>query len=183
MDGQRANTADLKRVYASPFWFKYFSFLGAEMAMTIPPFIFFPKSDYQNLKSKNPNANTMAVLLHEKIHVERAKEIGIIRWLFQYIFNKHFRLEEELTAIAWEIHQRHVLSADEYDVDRKARQFASSAYGNICKEDRARSLLQQLKEFVTKNHKSKALDLSDYEYFVRAELLSKIDSEAKHLAF
>lgn len=53
---------------------------------------------YQDLKSNNPNPESIGVLIHEQTHVKRNQELGVLKFGVKYIFSPKFRFNEELIA-------------------------------------------------------------------------------------
>lgn len=67
-------------------------------AQAISPYIFVTKEVYEKLASRNPNPRFIAVLEHEKKHIERQKELGFLEFGIKYLFSPEFRFQEELLA-------------------------------------------------------------------------------------
>lgn len=126
-----------------PWYWRYIPFLGNEMACCIFGEIYFPKDLYNNLVSQNPDILTLSILVHEQTHLRRQGNLGVLRWNSYYLFSKKFRLNEELVAIEKQMkflkEHNHV-----YNIERKAKQFASSAYLWVMKEKEAREVLEEL---------------------------------------
>lgn len=49
-----------------------------------------------------PNITTptvwKAIVEHELVHIRQQKEMGLLKWLFKYLSNKKFRLDQEVEA-------------------------------------------------------------------------------------
>lgn len=67
-------------------------------AQSIYPNIYFPKYWYDNLISKKPHPEYLALLEHEKYHFKRQEKIGILKFGVRYLFNSKFRFDEEISA-------------------------------------------------------------------------------------
>jgi len=67
-------------------------------AQAISPLIFVTKEVYESLCSENPNPKFVAVLEHEKKHIERQKSLGFFNFGVKYLFSPEFRFQEELLA-------------------------------------------------------------------------------------
>ena len=72
-----------KNIKKQPAFFKYIPWLKRHQGTTIATTIYLRSDIYENLLSKNPSAENVAVLLHEETHD---------------LFNPSFRFNEELLA-------------------------------------------------------------------------------------
>jgi antirestriction protein ArdC len=72
--------------------------LNNNTAQALYPNIYLPQKVYNNLKCSKPNPKFIAVLAHERKHLERQREIGHFRWDIKYSFCSSFRFNEELIA-------------------------------------------------------------------------------------
>lgn len=84
-----------------------------------------------------------AMLIHETVHLHRQKEMGVLRYQLKYLLNRQFRLHEELVAIKEQMKflKQH---AQNYDFERKAKQFGSMEYFWMTSREEGRILLEQL---------------------------------------
>jgi hypothetical protein len=55
---------------------------------------------YPNIYIPSDKDPEPSLLLHENVHCESQKKIGVDVWWFRYITDREFRLEEELIAFA-----------------------------------------------------------------------------------
>lgn len=121
------NNLDFKIIRKIPFWWEYFPFLSTDMARTIYPYIYFPKDIFIDLQSENPKDLNLSIFIHEKVHIDRQEELGILKWNILYLFSKKFRLNEEVIAILEQM--KYMKSKNlSYNFNKKAKQFASSTY-------------------------------------------------------
>jgi hypothetical protein len=86
---------------------------------------------------------TQSILTHEIHHLERWKQVGIFKFGFLYLFNKKFRLEEELSAI--KIQMKFLKANKEiYNIERKAIQFSGKEYGYMLTYKEAQDILTKM---------------------------------------
>ena len=116
-----------KNIKIIPRWWRLVPFLGADIATTIYPNIFLPIDVYENIKSESPGVREQSILLHEKVHIRRQRELGPLIWNLKYVFLRSFRLNEELVAIKEQM-QYLKTNNQSYDCENKAKQLASSTY-------------------------------------------------------
>jgi hypothetical protein len=97
-----------------PNWWHFIPWLSDFTANAIYPNIYLPKKVYRNLNSKNPKLKNKALLIHEKTHLQREKEIGWLKFGIRYLFSPKFRFKEEILAIktAMKYQKRHRLSVN-----------------------------------------------------------------------
>lgn len=126
-----------------PEHWKYIPFLATDMAMTAFGVIYFPAAQYAELNSKSPSIWVQSVLEHEQVHAQRQYRLGKLYWGVKYILSKKFRLHEEVLAVKTQMQFLHAHGAN-YDIERKARQFASSEYLWVLSYQKARLLLTKL---------------------------------------
>ncbi len=132
-------------IKAIPAFWKYIPFLGIDVATTLYPNIYLPRKVYEDLVSTHPSVKSRSILLHEQTHIERQKIHGIVSWNLSYLFNKSFRLKEELFAIGAQMKFLKD-NGGTYDCHKKARQFSSSTYFWMMKYDDALALLEDLND-------------------------------------
>src|SRR3989339_225300 len=101
--------------------------ISSKTAQCIYPFIFLPKDIYDDILSKSPKPQSIAILLHEKAHLKRQKEKGIILWITLYIFSPKFRLNEELLAFKEQIKYLKKLNLT-LDLELRAKRLSSWLY-------------------------------------------------------
>lgn len=88
-------------------------------------------------------------IVHEKVHLERQKEIGVVWWWERYLSDKKFRLQEELMAYQAEIdyiygpHSKTLLQYRDARVEQLLREISSTMYGNIISYEEARKILYE----------------------------------------
>lgn len=115
----------------------------SRMAFAVWPFIFLPLAHFLRFVRGTMTILDHSVLVHERVHLERERQMGVFRFGYKYFFNPTFRLEEELVAI--EVQMRFLFAHGEvYDCERKAGQFAGSAYRKVLPYEEALERLQGL---------------------------------------
>jgi len=109
------------------FWKFLPKILSTKTAQCIYPFIFLPEDIYKDLISPAPKSESVAVLLHEKVHLERQKRKGIVQWSILYIISSKFRFNEELLAFKEQITylRKHNLTLD---LKTRAKRLSSWLY-------------------------------------------------------
>jgi hypothetical protein len=120
---------------------KSLKFLGLlySSAQVIYPYIFIPESI--NKKLKESDTETLSILEHEKTHLKRMKEYGVFKWYLHYIFNKEFRLNEEVIAYKeqFKVFKKYDI---EFDIDKYANILSSKVYLKMIDENKAKELLK-----------------------------------------
>ncbi len=108
-------------------WKVFPKIISTKTAQCIYPFIFLPEDIYKDLISPTPKSESVAVLLHEKVHLERQKRKGIVQWSILYIISSKFRFNEELLAFKEQITylRKHNLTLD---LELKAKRLSSWLY-------------------------------------------------------
>lgn len=111
----------------SNFWKVFPKIISTKTAQCIYPFIFLPEDVYKDLISKTPKPKSIAVLLHEKVHLERQKKQGILLWIIKYFISPKFRFNEELLAFKEQIEylKKHNLTLD---LELRAKRLSSWLY-------------------------------------------------------
>jgi hypothetical protein len=101
--------------------------LSTYTCQAIYPNIYVPKYIYENINSKNPRPEYLAMIIHEQTHIERQKKHGWILWGLKYIFISQFRFNEELIAIksGMKYLKKHSIKVD---ITRKAKFLSSYVY-------------------------------------------------------
>lgn len=109
------------------FWKILPRIFSVRTAQSIYPFIFFPENIYCDLLSKSPKPQSIAILLHEKVHFERQKQQGILLWILKYLISPKFRFNEELLALKEQIRysKKHNLTLD---LETRAKELSSWLY-------------------------------------------------------
>lgn len=81
------------------------------------------------------------MLEHERVHILRIKELGVIKWYLKYLFSSKFRLEEELLAYnkTKEIYNKYNLN---FDIDYYAKILSSWLYFKCVSYKEAKGLLK-----------------------------------------
>lgn len=120
---------------------KFFKFLGLvyNSVQVIYPYIIIPKS--LNQKLKESDLESLSILEHEKTHLERMKEYGVFKWYLYYIFNKEFRLNEEVIAYKeqFEVLRKYDI---EIDIDKYSNILSSKVYLKMIDKNKAKELLE-----------------------------------------
>lgn len=101
--------------------------IGKLTAQSLGPIIFIPDPIYRDLKTDQPNPKHIALLIHEETHRRRQKEIGILKFAYQYLFNSKFRFQEELSAVkeAMKYLKKNQIA---FDFNKNAKFFSSYVY-------------------------------------------------------
>lgn len=124
------------------FW-SFIPYLHKDMASSIYPNIYLTEVEYEEYKNSKMSIWTRSVLIHENEHIKNWKKIGYLKFPYLYLSNKSFRLEEELRAIKEQmIFLKH--NGENYDIDRKAKQFSDQEYGNLMTYEEAYKTLEDL---------------------------------------
>ena len=120
---------------------KYLKFLGIiyNSAQVIYPYILIPESLNTKLKELDPNS--IGILEHEKVHLKRIEEIGICKWYLRYIFDRKFRLNEEIIAYKKQSEVLKKYNID-FDIDKYAKILSSQTYLKMVSEKKAKELLK-----------------------------------------
>lgn len=114
-------------------------------AQAVSPYIFVAKEVFESLCSKNPNPKFIAVLEHEKKHIEREKELGFFNFGIKYLFSPEFRFQEELLAIKEGMKYLKKKGLG-FDTARSAKFLSSWLYLWMVKYERAKKELDKLWE-------------------------------------
>lgn len=72
-------------------------------------------------------ARLQLVIVHELVHLERQKEMGLLLWLIKYCIDKKFRLNEELIAVKSSLKLSKSLGV-EMSIDRISRNLSGPMY-------------------------------------------------------
>ena len=108
-------------------WKVFPKIISTKTAQCIYPFIFLPEDIYKDLISPTPKSESVAVLLHEKVHLERQKRKGIVQWSILYIISSKFRFNEELLAFKEQIKYLKKLNLT-LDLELRAKRLSSYLY-------------------------------------------------------
>jgi len=132
-------------VKKKPIFWRILPWLYRYTAQALYPSIYVSPEIYENLQSKNPKQKFIAVLEHERKHIERQKEMGLLVFGVKYLLSPKFRLNEELVADkeAMRIYKRYKLS---YDFDRTAHFLSSSLYLWMTSFENAKKELEKIWE-------------------------------------
>lgn len=114
-------------VRKKPKIWEFVPWLSSYTAQAIYPYIFVSKEVYNDLNKPRPSHKYIAVLEHEKKHIERQKELGFIKFGIGYLLSPKFRFQEELLAIkeGMKYLKKNKLT---FDTDRSARYLSSWLY-------------------------------------------------------
>ncbi|PIS21726.1 hypothetical protein COY33_01950 [candidate division WWE3 bacterium CG_4_10_14_0_2_um_filter_42_7] len=96
-------------------------------AQAIYPYIFVTTEIFENLCSENPNPRFIAILKHEKKHIERQKSLGLVNFGITYLFSSEFRFQEELSATREEMKYLKQNKLD-FDTEKSAKFLSSWLY-------------------------------------------------------
>lgn len=101
--------------------------IGKSTAQSLGPIILVPDPIYRDLQTNNPNPKHIALLIHEETHRRRQKEMGILKFAYQYLFNSKFRFNEELLAVkkAMKYLKKNKIA---FDFDKNAKFLSSYIY-------------------------------------------------------
>lgn len=124
------------------FW-NLIPYLHTEMASSIYPNIYLTKPEYEEYTNNTMSINTRSVLIHENEHIKNWEKLGYFKFPYLYLFNKNFRLEEELRVIKIQMSFLKENNAS-YDIKRKAKQFSGKEYGNLMTYEEAYFTLDYL---------------------------------------
>lgn len=114
-------------------------------AQAISPYIFVTDEVYESLCSEDPNPRFIAVLEHEKKHIERQKELGVFNFGIKYLFSLEFRFQEELLATKGGM--KHMKETKlSWDIERSAKSFSSWLYLWMVPYERAKRELEKVWE-------------------------------------
>ena len=121
----------------------FIPWLSSYTAQAIYPNIFVSKEVYEDLSRSKPNHKFVAVLEHEKKHIERQKELGFIKFGVGYLFSPKFRFQEELLAIkeGMKYLKKNKLT---FDTERSAKYLSSWLYLWMVSYDEAKKELDRI---------------------------------------
>jgi len=114
-------------------------------AQAISPFILVTPEVYNCLALENPHQMFIAVLEHEKKHIERQKELGFFNFGIKYLFSPEFRFQEELLATKEGMKHMKKVKLN-WDTARSAKSFSSWLYLWMVSYERAKRELDKLWE-------------------------------------
>ena len=118
----------------------FIPWLSSYTAQAIYPNIFVSKEVYEDLSRSKPNHKFVAVLEHERKHIERQKELGFIKFGIGYLFSTKFRFQEEFLAIkeGMKYLKKNKLT---FDTERSAKYLSSWLYLWMVSYDEAKKEL------------------------------------------
>ena len=130
-------------VREKPKIWEFIPWLSSYTAQAIYPNIYVSKAVYEDLGKKNPNPKFVAVLEHEKKHIERQKELGFIKFGIGYLFFPKFRFQEELSAIreGTKYLKKNKLT---FNTERSAKYLSSWLYLWMVSYDKAKKELDRI---------------------------------------
>lgn len=104
--------------------------------------IYLPKETFEDLKSKSPNHQNTAVLIHEEIHLRRVRNTNLIIYIFKFLVSRKFRLEAELEAYKEQFKylKRHGLK---YDLEKVAKDLSGKKYFWLTSYENAKALINE----------------------------------------
>ena len=106
---------------------RHLPLIGKSTAQSIGSIILIPNPIYRDLQTDNPNPKHVALLIHEETHRNRQKEMGVLKFGCQYLFNSKFRFQEELLAVK-EAMRYLKKNKIPFDFDRNAKFISSYVY-------------------------------------------------------
>jgi hypothetical protein len=116
--------------------------LSSYTAQAVYPNIFVSSEVFENLRQSNPDLRFIAVLEHEKKHIERQEEMGVFKFGLKYLFSPRFRFQEELLSIKEGmkyLKQKNLT----FDTDRSAKFLSSWLYLWMVSYEKARRELDR----------------------------------------
>ena len=130
-------------VREKPKIWEFIPWLSSYTAQAIYPNIYVSKEVYEDLGKKKPNPKFVAVLEHEKKHIERQKELGFIKFGIGYLFFPKFRFQEELSAIreGTKYLKKNKLT---FNTERSAKYLSSWLYLWMVSYDKAKKELDRI---------------------------------------
>jgi len=130
-------------VKKKPFAWRVLPWLYRYTAQALYPNIYVSPKVYENLQTKNPNPKNIAILEHEKKHIERQKEMGLFIFGVKYLFSPKFRLQEELLAIreGMRVYKKNNLN---FDINRSAKFLSSWLYLWMTSYENAKKELEKI---------------------------------------
>ncbi len=123
---QEASLDDGTTITAKPAFWEYVPMLTGR-ANTIYPHIWLRRDIFNDLKGTEPDPQSEATLIHEKVHLARQGEVGFLEYLLKYFLSREFRFDEEILAIKPQIQflRSHGV---EFDIEDRARRLSSAEY-------------------------------------------------------
>ena len=105
--------------------------------------IFIRRSIIDDLKTSNPDPESVGVLLHEEEHVKRIEKHGKLKPAWKYMTSSKFRFQEEIAA---NIPQMKYIKdhGAKYDIERRARHLNGPIYLWCVSYEKAKSTLMKL---------------------------------------
>jgi len=116
--------------------------LSSYTAQAIYPSIYVSEKVYEDLSRIRSKAEYVAILEHEKKHIERQKKLGVFNFGIKYLFSPRFRFKEELLAIRASMKYLKKKRLD-FDIEKKAKQLSSWLYLWMTSYDEAKKELQK----------------------------------------
>lgn len=104
--------------------------------------IYFPKETFENLKSQNPDPQSIGFLKHEEAHLKSFKGVNLLKYLFKFLTSRKFRLEGELNAYKEQFKylKEHNLT---YDLERVAKNLSGKTYFWLTSYKNAKALVEK----------------------------------------
>jgi hypothetical protein len=130
-------------VKKKPILWRFLPWLYQYTAQALYPNIYVSSEVFANLQPKNPNPKCLAILEHEKKHLERQAKIGLFPFGVKYLFLPKFRLKEELLAIkeGMKVYKENGLK---FDIDRSAYFLSSWLYLWMTSFENAKKELEKI---------------------------------------
>lgn len=130
-------------VRKKPSFWRFIPWLSSYTAQAIISRIYVSEEIFKSLKLKNTNPKMIAVLEHEKKHIERQKELGPFKFGVKYLFSPKFRFQEELIAIRESMKYLKTKKLS-FDIERSAGFLSSWLYLWMTSYDKAKSELEKI---------------------------------------
>lgn len=130
-------------VKKKPEFWKFIPWLSSYTAQSFFSKIYVSNEIFESLNSKNPSPRFIATLEHERKHIERQREAGLVQFGVRYLFSPKFRLQEELIAIkeSMKYLKKNGLS---FDINRGAKFLSSWLYLWMTSYDKAKEKLKKI---------------------------------------
>lgn len=116
--------------------------ISSYTAQAIYPNIYVSEEVYEDLTRIRSKAGYVAVLEHEKKHIERQKELGVFKFGIKYLFSPKFRFKEEILAIKASMKYLKKKGLD-FEVEKRAKWLSSWLYLWMTSYDDAKKALQK----------------------------------------
>ena len=110
-----------------PRWMSILLYFQQPKGCTLGSTIYLCPEYFKHLTRGRPPGWLEAVLVHEGVHMERARAHGRIRFFAKYLLRRQFRFEEELAAIREELLVRYRYG-ETFDLNDRAEKLSGYHY-------------------------------------------------------